>query len=84
MIRQLNNFLLLMAIFFAITPVLHAQDYTLTPGDSIVGFDLNVEFETKQVYMGINTPTFGINGYFLPPTLVLKKGIVVIMNPGNN
>lgn len=84
MTMQLNNLLLYMAIFFAMPHLLHAQDYTLTPGDSIVGFDLNVEFGTTQIYMGINAHTFGIKECFLTPTLVLKKGEVLIMNPGNN
>ncbi len=35
---------------------------------------LTVAPHTHQFYPGVNTPTFGVNGPFLGPTLVLHKG----------
>ena len=56
----------------------------IPPALSGTTFDLSVQSGTTQIYAGINTPTFGINGSFLAPTLVLKKGEVVTMNVTNN
>lgn len=56
----------------------------IPPALSGTTFDLSVQSGTTQIYTGINSPTFGINGSFLAPTLVLKKGDVVTMNVTNN
>jgi blue copper oxidase len=47
-------------------------------------FDLQVQQGTTQFWPGINTPTYGVNGNILAPTLVLHKGTDVELNVTNN
>lgn len=47
-------------------------------------FNLNVQSGTTQLYPGNATPTYGINGSFLSPTIVVNKGDVVTLNVINN
>ena len=47
-------------------------------------FNLNVQNGTTQFYPGINTPTYGINGNILAPTLIVNKWDWVTMNITNN
>ena len=47
-------------------------------------FNLNIQNGTTQFYSGINTPTYGINGNILAPTLLLNKDDVVTLNVTNN
>lgn len=47
-------------------------------------FDLSVQTGTTQFWPGINTPTFGVNGNILAPTLILNKGESVTLNVTNN
>ena len=47
-------------------------------------FDLQVQSGTTQFFPGINTPTFGVNGNILAPTLSVNKGDVVTFNVTNN
>lgn len=54
MTRQFANLLLLMAMLIARTPVLYAQDYTLTPGDSIVA-DIEANDLSVFNFLQLNT-----------------------------
>ena len=47
-------------------------------------FNLNIQEGTTQFWNGINTPTYGINGVLLAPTLIVNKGDWVTMNVTNN
>ena len=47
-------------------------------------FDLNIQNGITQFYPGINTPTYGINGALLGPTLIVNKWDWVTMNVTNN
>ncbi len=47
-------------------------------------FNLNVQNGTTQFWPGINTPTFGINGNILGPTLIINKWDWVTMNVTNS
>ncbi len=47
-------------------------------------FNLNIQNGTTQFYTGINTPTFGINGNILAPTLIVNKWEWVTMNVTNS
>lgn len=47
-------------------------------------FNLNVQTGTMVFYTGFNTPTYGINGNFLAPTLFLNKDDTVQLNVTNN
>ena len=47
-------------------------------------FTLNVQTGTKQFFGTNNTPTFGYNGNFLGPTLIIKKDDSITLNVKNN
>lgn len=47
-------------------------------------FNLTVQSGTTTFYPGNPTPTFGINGAFLSPTLIVNKGDIVTLNVTNN
>jgi bilirubin oxidase len=47
-------------------------------------FNLFVQTGVMQFYSGQNTPTYGINGNFLAPTLLMKKDDTVTLNVTNN
>ena len=49
-----------------------------------VSFDLNIQNGTTEFYSGITTPTYGINGALLSPTLIINKGEWVTINVTNN
>ncbi len=65
--------------------VILAQNPLLIPpalsGDT---FNLNIQDGVTQFYPGINTPTYGINGNILAPTLIINKWDWVTMNVTNN
>ncbi len=46
-------------------------------------FNLTIQNGNTQFYPGINTPTYGINGNLLAPTLIVNKGDEVAMNVTN-
>lgn len=47
-------------------------------------FNLNVQTGTKIFFGNTPTPTFGINGDFLSPTIIVNKGDSIILNVTNN
>ena len=47
-------------------------------------FNLSIQQGTKVFFTGYNTPTFGINGVWMAPTLILNKGDSVTLNVTNN
>ncbi len=47
-------------------------------------FNLAIQNGVTQFYPGINTPTYGINGALLAPTLIVNKWDWVTMNVTNN
>ncbi|MCK6640628.1 MAG: multicopper oxidase domain-containing protein [Bacteroidia bacterium] len=47
-------------------------------------YNLNVQNGTTQFWPNINTPTYGINGPILGPTLYMSKGDTVTLNVTNN
>ncbi len=47
-------------------------------------FNLSIQDGITQFYPGINTPTYGINGPLLAPTLIVNKWDWVTMNVTNN
>jgi blue copper oxidase len=47
-------------------------------------FNLSIQNGITQFYTGINTPTYGINGALLAPTLIVNKWEWVTMNVTNN
>lgn len=47
-------------------------------------FNLNVQTGSKVFYPPANTPTFGINGNWMAPTIIVNKGDSVTLNVINN
>lgn len=76
-------------LLLTVTPVLSiqvsAQNQLFIP-PTLTGpvFNLNVQSGTTQFYPGNPTPTFGINGNFLSPTIIVNKGDIVTLNVTNN
>lgn len=65
--------------------MLVAQNPLFIP-DTISGttFNLKAQKGSKVFYTGFNTTTYGYNGAFLGPTLIMKKGDSVTLNVTNN
>ncbi len=80
--KLVSPLIIFVSIFFkAIT--LTAQSYNpLFIPDTIMGthFTLTVDESTKQFFSGKATNTYGINGNFLGPTLIMNQGDSVFMN----
>ncbi len=47
-------------------------------------FNLNIQTGTKTFFTGYTTPTYGVNGAFLAPTLIMNKWDSVNLNVTNN
>lgn len=56
----------------------------IPPTLSGTNFQLNVQAGTTQFFPNINTPTYGVNGNLLGPTLILNQGDFVTLNVTNN
>lgn len=56
----------------------------IPPALSGTTFNLSIQQGTKVFFTGYNTPTFGINGVWMSPTLILNKGDSVTLNVTNN
>jgi FtsP/CotA-like multicopper oxidase with cupredoxin domain len=54
--------------------------------DTLTGpvFNLNVGMSTRDFLPGTLTNTYGVNGPYLAPTLIVRKGDLVTMNVTNN
>ena len=73
------------AIFIAAAFTSSAQNPLLIP-PALTGtsYNLNVQMGSVQFLSGAATPTYGVNGNILAPTLIVNKGDVVTMNVTNN
>jgi len=71
--------------FYLFSFISFAQNPLIIP-DTLNGtvFNLNVQTGTKQFFTGYNTPTYGYNGNFLGPTLLINKGDSITLNVTNN
>jgi blue copper oxidase len=56
---------------------------TIPPVLTGLNFNLTVQAGTQPFYPGNPTPTYGINGAFLSPTIVVNKGDIVTLNVVN-
>ena len=73
------------AVFFTATGNSFAQSPLFIPPQlSGTNFSLDIQNGITQFYPGINTPTYGVNGPLLAPTLILNKWDWVTMNVTNN
>lgn len=81
-------------LFFAIlfAPFLFAQNALFIPdtlsgvvdGNGVRQYQLNVQTGSMQFFPGQTTPTYGFNGNFLGPTIILQKDDSVQLNVTNN
>jgi blue copper oxidase len=69
-----------------ICPALAISQNPLFVPDTLSGtnFNLNIQTGIVQFYPGFNTPTYGVNGNFLAPTLFFNKNDTVQLNVTNN
>jgi bilirubin oxidase len=72
-------------VFIVTTSFVYSQNPLFIP-PTLTGLNFNLDIQngTTQFYPGINTPTYGINGALLAPTLIVNKGDVVTLNVTNN
>lgn len=70
---------------FLLTGIAYGQTALfIPPVISGTTFNLNIQTGTRTFITGYTTPTYGINGGFLAPTLILNKWDSVNMNVTNN
>ncbi len=74
----------LMCIVTALATFAYSQNPLFIP-PTLTGttFNLNVQTGTQNFYPPNPTPTYGINGPFLSPTIIVNKGDVVTLNVNN-
>jgi len=85
MLGNLFKSVLPVAVLFTVIGNSYAQSpLTIPPAITGTNFNLDIQNGTTQFYTGINTPTYGINGALLAPTLILNKWDWVTMNVTNN
>ena len=77
-ISFLTAFLILNTIIFAQNPLF------IPPALTGTTFNLNVQSGITNFYSNNPTPTYGINGVLLSPTIIVNKGDIVTLNVNNN
>ena len=83
--RTIKKIALSVAAIVTIADISFAQNpLFIPPALSGNTFNLNIQNGTTQFYSGINSPTYGINGALLAPTLIVNKWDWVTMNVTNN
>jgi blue copper oxidase len=83
-IYQLGSTILTAALSFAAVAFSFGQNPLFIP-DTLSGtnFQLTVGASTKVFFPGFNTPTYGYNGDFLGPTLLIENGDSITLNVTN-
>lgn len=78
------KFILIGCLLIGLRNNLHAQNPLFIP-PTLIGttFNLNVQTGTQNFFPSNPTPTYGINGPFLSPTIIVNKGDVVTLNVNN-
>lgn len=77
--------LLAVTILFVIANKSYSQNpLFLPPTLSGTNFNLTVQADSTEFFTGHQTPTYGVNGNILGPTLILNKGDNVTLNITNN
>jgi FtsP/CotA-like multicopper oxidase with cupredoxin domain len=83
--RTIKKIVLFLAIILVADDVSFAQSALVIP-PALTGttFNMNIQNGITQFYPSINTPTYGINGNILAPTLIVNKWDWVTMNVTNS
>lgn len=81
---QLIRFIGLMCIAATMATIAYSQNPLFIP-PTLTGttFNLNVQTGTQNFFPSNPTPTYGINGPFLSPTIIVNQGDVVTLNVNN-
>lgn len=82
---QSGKLIVFILVLILSTELILAQNPLLIP-PTLTGttFNLNVQAGTQNFYTPSSTPTYGINGPFLSPTIIVNKGDIVTLNVINN
>lgn len=77
--------ILVLAMFVANTNMSFSQNQLFIPS-TLAGtnFNLSVQADSTEFFIGHKTPTYGVNGNILGPTLILNKGDNITLNVTNN
>jgi blue copper oxidase len=81
----MKNKLSIILLLLGFSGYVFSQNPLFIP-DTLSGktFNLKAQKATKVFFTGFNTTTFGYNGAFLGPTLIMNKGDSVTLNVTNN
>ncbi|MEN9442476.1 MAG: hypothetical protein RLZ33_2553 [Bacteroidota bacterium] len=81
---QLIRFIGLMCMAATMATTVYSQNPLFIP-PTLTGttFNLNVQTGTQNFFPSNPTPTYGINGPFLSPTIIVNQGDVVTLNVNN-
>ncbi|MBS1773157.1 MAG: multicopper oxidase domain-containing protein [Bacteroidetes bacterium] len=71
-------------LIFATWSTVAQNPLTIPPALTGTNFNLTIQSGTTTFYSGYNTPTYGINGVWMAPTLIINKGDSVTFNVTNN
>lgn len=81
--RSKKNLILLLTL--PLYGLLKGQNLLVIPSTlSGTTFNLDIQAGTQTFYSGKSTPTYGINGTWLGPTLMVNKGDSITLNVKNN
>lgn len=81
---RIHNSLLLTFSIFLVNAGIAQNPLFIPPSLTGTNFDLTVQAGSTNFYGSIMTPTYGINGTFLSPTIIVNKGDNVTLNVINN
>lgn len=65
-------------------PVFAQTPLSIPPALTGTTFNLTLQSGTTTFFTGYNTPTYGVNGVWMAPTLIINKGDSVTFNVTNN
>jgi bilirubin oxidase len=84
--KKIHPFVLMLVMAMASSPGFAQFSNPLFVPDTLAGpvYNLNVAPATVNFIAGTATETYGINGPYLGPTLIMRKGDQVTMNVSNN
>ena len=70
-------------VLFLVQSVYGQNPLFIPPSLTGTSFNLDIQTGTQNFYSGNPTPTYGINGPFLSPTILVNKGDIVTLNVNN-
>jgi len=74
----------MVVIFVTLDTAIAQNPLVIPPALTGTNFNLTVQSGTQTFYGSTPTPTYGINGAFLSPTIIVNKGDSITLNVINN